>query len=150
MENNVRIRVAQDSDLEPLLVLYQQLHLADEPLPEADIVRGTWGEILSDPKMQCFIADLNGEVVASCVLVVVPNLTRGARPYGLIENVVTHASYRHQGIGTTLLRHALRAAWSQNCYKVMLLTGSKRDEVHQFYEQAGFIKGDKTGFIARP
>ena len=147
---NVHIRNARQNELKALLNLYQHLHTNDAPLPEGSTLQQVWSEILSDPKVHCLIADLDGEVVASCVLVIAPNLTRGARPYGLIENVVTHASHRRKGIATQLLHHALQVAWSQNCYKVMLLTGSKREEIHQFYERAGFTKGDKTRFVARP
>jgi len=147
---NVRIRNAHQNELEALLNLYQHLHATDAPLPEGATLRQIWSEILSDPKVYCLVADLNGELVASCVLVVIPNLTRGARPYGLIENVVTHAAHRRKGIATQLLRHALQVAWGKNCYKAMLLTGSKHKEIHRFYEQAGFIKGDKTGFVAKP
>ena len=100
--------------------------------------------------MQVLVAELNGSLVASCTLAIIPNLTRGARPYGLIENVVTHVAHRRKGIGTCLLRHALQIAWERNCYKVMLLTGSKSKGTLQFYEQAGFRKGVKTGFIAMP
>jgi hypothetical protein len=49
-----------------------------------------------------------------------------------------------------LLRHALQIAWGRNCYKVILLTGSKSEGTLRFYEQAGFRKGIKTGFIAMP
>jgi len=147
---NVQIRSAQQGELKALLNLYQHLHTADTALPEDAVLRQVWDEIQSDPKIHCLVADLNSEIVASCILVVVPNLTRGARPYGLIENVVTHADYRRKGIATTLLRHALQMAWDKNCYKVMLLSGSQREEVHYFYEQVGFVKGDKTGFVARP
>ena len=100
--------------------------------------------------MRVLVADLDGSLVASCMLAIIPNLTRGARPYGLVENVVTHSAHRRQGIGTRLLRHALQIAWELNCYKVMLLTGSKSEGTLQFYEQAGFRKGTKTGFIAMP
>ncbi|OKH43326.1 hypothetical protein NIES2101_30950 [Calothrix sp. HK-06] len=107
-----------------------------------------WNQILSDYKINCFVADFDGHLIASCTLVVVPNLTRGARPYGLIENVITHADYRPQGVGRRLIHHALQFAWSHNCYKVMLLSGNKREEIHQFYEKSGFKKGIKTGFVA--
>ena len=77
-------------------------------------------------------------------------MTRGARPYGIIENVVTHPDDRRQGIGTLVLNYALNLAWQQDCYKVMLLTSSKREETLHFYERAGFKRGVKTGFIALP
>jgi len=37
------------------------------------------------------------------VVEVIPNLTRACRPYGVIENVVTHSSHRGQGWGHALL-----------------------------------------------
>ncbi|MEM7127149.1 MAG: GNAT family N-acetyltransferase [Chloroflexota bacterium] len=73
---------------------------------------------------------------------------QSARPYGLVENVVTHPYFRKQGIGRGILRHALDAAWNTHCYKVTLLTGSKSDATLRFYEDAGFQKDIKTGFIA--
>ena len=73
------------------------------------------------------IGRLGGKSITSCVLTIIPNLTRGGRPYALVENVVTHAEYRRQGIGTRLLHAALQSAWERGCYKVMLSTGSKRE-----------------------
>jgi GNAT superfamily N-acetyltransferase len=144
------IREAQPDDLSALLDLYRHLHSDDGPPIEAKALAKVWDEMLSDRKLRCLVGDFEGELVASCTLIVVPNLTRGARPYGLIENVVTHAGHRRRGFATQLLRRALEMAWDVNCYKVMLLTGSKRPEVHRFYEKAGFVAGDKTGFVARP
>lgn len=81
---------------------------------------------------------------------VIPNLTRGGRPYALIENVVTHADHRQRGHGRALLHAAVAAAWEAGCYKVMLMTGSKRPETLRFYADAGFEQS-KTGFqIRRP
>jgi len=109
-----------------------------------------WHQLLSDPKITYWVVELKGKLVASCILVIVPNLTRNARPYALIENVVTHTDYRRQGIGKRLLQHFLQFAWSQDCYKVMLLSGADRKEAHQFYEQVGFSRDRKVRFLATP
>jgi ribosomal protein S18 acetylase RimI-like enzyme len=47
--------------------------------------------------------------------------------------------------GDLLLEIALR----HHCYKVMLLTGSKNEATLHFYERAGFVRGEKTGFVVR-
>ncbi len=142
------IRVIKPHELPALLDLYRHLRDADAPLPAEDVLWRVWDDILQDPRMQVLVADLDDSLVASCTLAIIPNLTRGARPYGLIENVVTHRAHRRKGVGTRLLRRALQIAWERNCYKVMLLTGSKSDGTLRFYERAGFRKGVKTGFIA--
>ena len=80
----------------------------------------------------------------------IPNLTRGGRPYGVIENVVTQAEHRACGFGKAVLAEALSAAWSQGCYKVMLMTGRKDEATFQFYESAGFDREAKQAFIAKP
>ena len=144
------IRHTEPNELPALLALYEHLHAADEPLPDAATMQRVWDDICRDPKLYCLVAEVDGEFVASCILAIIPNLTRGARPYGLIKNVVTHADYRRQGIGTALLRHALDVAWAHNCYKVMLLTGRKDEGVFHFYEKAGFQRDVKTGFSAYP
>jgi GNAT superfamily N-acetyltransferase len=105
---------------------------------------------MSNPLLHYIVGELDNRIVSSCTLAIIPNLTRGARPYGLIENVVTHAEYRKQGFGTAVLQYALQLAWKANCYKVMLLTGSKEESTFRFYERAGFKQGIKTGFIAYP
>jgi ribosomal protein S18 acetylase RimI-like enzyme len=144
------IRTIGRDDLPALLALYTHLHREDALLPDDAALAAVWNAILDDPKLQCFVAERDGQLVGSCTLCIIPNLTRGARPYGLIENVVTHADYRHQGIGTHLLHTALRHAWERNCYKVLLSTGSTRDATLRFYEQAGLRRGVKTGFVAYP
>jgi len=53
-------------------------------------------------------------LVASCALAIIANLTRGARPYAVIENVVTHESYRRRGLGTAVLHHAVDLARSRD------------------------------------
>jgi len=81
------------------------------------------------------------------VCVIIPNLTRDVRPYAFIENVVTHKEYRHCGYATGCLNYAKEIAKSENCYKIMLLTGAKNAETLDFYRKAGYNSTDKTAFI---
>ncbi|MDI1263234.1 MAG: GNAT family N-acetyltransferase, partial [bacterium] len=97
---------------------------------------------------EIFVGLAGGSIVASCTLIVIPNLTRGGQPYGLIENVVTHADFRGRGFGKKILQAAAAAAWQADCYKVMLMTGSKRPSTLAFYVAAGFEQ-NKTGFQMR-
>ena len=140
------IRELQAQDLDGLLRLYTFLH--DDPMPErSSTIDALWQEILDDPRHHIIGAWQGGQLISSCVCVVVPNLTHAQRPYALIENVVTDPAYRRQGFATACLEAACRIAQSAGCYKVMLLTGSKRESTLRFYEKAGFNRNDKTAFI---
>jgi ribosomal protein S18 acetylase RimI-like enzyme len=147
---DIQIRSVGQHELAALLELYQHLHASDAPLPDGPAIQVVWEEMLRDPRLRCLVVEDGGRLVASCTLVIIPNLTRGARPYGLIENVVTHADYRRRGMATQLLRQALEQAWADGCYKVMLLTGRQDQATLRFYEKAGFRRGVKTGFVATP
>ena len=105
---------------------------------------------LANPRIRYFGGWDEGLLVASCTLTVIPNLTRACRPYGVIENVVTHSAHRNQGWGHALLQHTLAHAWRERCYKVMLMTGRKDEHTLRFYEQAGFDRHGKQAFVAKP
>ncbi|WP_363292226.1 GNAT family N-acetyltransferase, partial [uncultured Ruminococcus sp.] len=51
------------------------------------------------------------------------------------------------GYATACLNYAREIALRENCYKMMLLTGSKEKSTLDFYEQAGYNRNDKTAFI---
>lgn len=145
------IRKARSADAEALHDLYFN-HLTAYPPKEAQDMN-TWREKLTrfedNPLYYLLVGEVNGRVVSSVTLVVIENLTHNLRPYALIENVVTHADYRGKHFATQLMNKASDIAANMGCYKVMLLTGSKRDSTLRFYENCGFNKNDKTGFIKK-
>lgn len=141
------IRAALPSDLEGLLNLYPHLNPSDEPISR-DLAASRLDEINQLPGSAVLLGLLGDDLVTSCTLIIIPNLTNGGKPYALIENVVTDALHRGQGYGTRLLRAAVAAAWEAGCYKVMLMTGSKQPSILKFYENAGFEQS-KTGFQMR-
>ena len=142
------IRRAAPSDLTGLLDLYQHLNPNDPRVPEAGAA-GAWQAMLGSDLIRLIVAEEDGLLVSSCMLVIVPNLTRGARSFGVIENVVTHAAYRGRGLGRAVLAAAVEAAWQADCYKVMLATGSRQGSTWRFYEGAGFSRATKTHFEVR-
>ena len=142
------IREIRDLELEALLGLYTQLH--ENPMPKVDArIQGIWARIRADENHHVIVAEEDGALVSSCVLVLVPNLTHGQRPYAFIENVVTHPAYRCRGLATACLDYAAAIAERAHCYKIMLLTGSKKDSTLRFYERAGYDRNEKTAFIRR-
>ncbi len=144
--DEMKIQRATEVDLVELLNLYSQLH--NNTIPEVDANLLTlWGEILSDKNHHIIIGKINNKIISSCVLIIIPNLTHGQRPYALIENVITDEEHRNKGCATKILNFARSIAKEQNCYKIMLLTGSKKETTLDFYRKAGYNSEDKTAFI---
>ncbi len=140
------IREINQNDLDGLLELYTQLH--DNPIPKkSESLAALWQTVLDDKNHHIIVAEEDGKIVSSCVCVIIPNLTHGQQPYALVENVVTDEAYRGRGLATACLDYAKELAIKENCYKLMLLTGSKKESTLRFYERAGYNRNDKTAFI---
>ena len=146
---DVAVRKVRADELKKLLELYRQLNPDDPDISAAERTNQLWSDILRDQDQSIFVVEKDGTLIASCTLVIVNNLTRGGKPYALIENVVTHGSYRRMGYGRAVLDKAIAAAREQGCYKVMLMTGRKDEGTLTFYEKAGFERGTKTGFCIK-
>ena len=140
------IREITRNDFDGLMKLYTQLH--DNPMPEktSNLIE-LWNRIIEDKDHHIIVAEEDGKIVSSCVCVIIPNLTHNQQPYAFVENVITDEEYRKKGFATECLKYAKEIALKENCYKLMLLTGSKKESTLRFYEQAGYNRNDKTAFI---
>lgn len=139
------VRSARRDELDDLLELYRALN-PDDPELSPDDVADLWTEMCADEDLDVVVVEHDGRLVATCLLSVTRNLTRGARPFALVENVVTREDYRGEGFGTQCVEGAVERARKRDCYKVMLLTGSDREWKHDFYESCGFDGDQKRGF----
>lgn len=140
------IREITTNDYEGLMQLYMQLH--DNPFPEWNAgIESLWNRIVNDKDHHIIVAEEDGRIVSSCVCVIIPNLTHNQQPYALVENVITDEAYRNRGLASACLSYAKNLAAKAHCYKMMLLTGSKKESTLRFYEQAGYNSNDKTAFI---
>jgi len=104
--------------------------------------------MLDQPGLDVLVVDVGGVLAATCSLVQVPNLTRCGRPFAVLENVVTLAAYRRQGLGRMLIEEALSRAWVGGCYKVMLFTSARMPGTLDFYRSCGMQDQGKTAFLA--
>ncbi len=117
--------------------------------PEIRELARLWQEICTDPGL-VYVGAFDGpRQLATCTAAIVPNLTRGARPYAVVENVWTDPASQRQGLGSAALQELLSRCWAAGCYKIMLLSGAHRGGAHEFYERNGFDKHAKQGFILR-
>ncbi len=137
-----RIRNAVQADLPRLVELLAQLSV-DEPRedlgpPLPGPYRTALEQIDSDPRQRLLVVETDGRVIATAVLIIVPNLTHRGRPYAIIENIVVDEAERGRAYGELLLRHAIDEARRAGCYKLSLTSNKRRKDAHRFYERLGF------------
>jgi ribosomal protein S18 acetylase RimI-like enzyme len=138
--------ILTENDLLSLLELYQQLN-PDDVINET-IAKNVLKNIESQ-NIKYFIAKENGKIVSSCYICIIPNLSRGGKSIGYIENVITDVKYRRKGVGKTIVENAIKYAKEQNCYKVLLQSGNNRTDSYPFYESLGFDGESKKAFEMR-
>ena len=140
------VREAQNQDLQQLLTLYTHLH--NNPMPQIDKrIKNLWKEIIETPEHHIIVGNIDDEIISSCVVIIVPNLTHDQRPYALIENVITHPGHRGKGYALAVLEYAKKLAIDNRCYKIMLMSSAKNESTLKFYEEAGYNMNDKTAFV---
>jgi N-acetylglutamate synthase-like GNAT family acetyltransferase len=145
------IRESLISDAEDLQELYIK-HLTNDP-PQEKQSHKNWilllKKIIQDKDYHLIAGVVDGKVISTVTLIVIKNLTHNLRPYSVIENVVTHCDYRKNGYASMLIAYASEIAKQKNCYKIMLMTGSKKESTLNFYKENGFNDVEKTAFIKR-
>ena len=147
MSRVINIRIAEQDDLPQILDLLDVLG-GDCKISPIEEIEKTWHEIISYNGLSLIVGEVEGQLVSTCTLIIVPNLTRATKPYAFIENVVTLPSARGKGYASEVLNVAIDLAGSQGCYKLMLLSGEANKEAHKLYSKLGF-KRDKIGFQYR-
>jgi GNAT superfamily N-acetyltransferase len=148
-EAMLTVRKAVLDDAEAIHDLYHNHLTANPPAEPQDMA--VWREKLArfhaDPLYHLLVGEIDGQITSSVTLIIIENLTHNVRPYAVIENVVTHASHRGKHYATVLMDKAGEIAAGHGCYKIMLMTGSKKDSTLNFYVNCGYNKDDKTDFI---
>ena len=125
------VRVAVEEDIPRILELYGELVLTTSPeelnrTPSADDYRQAFARISAATGHELLVAEEEGRVVGTMVLIIVPNLSHDGLPWAGVENVVVDSHYRRRGIGKLLMDYALAQAKKARCYKIQLISDKRR------------------------
>ena len=137
------VRLAAEEDIPRILKLYRQLVLTTSQVelgksPSLDDYQRVFAEICTFPGHELLVAEDEGEVVGTMVLLIVPNLSHSALPWALVENIVVGKRYRRRGIGRLLMGYAVARAKETGCYKIVLSSNKRHEEAHKLYRSLGF------------
>jgi len=143
MNEAPRIRLAEERDVARIVELYRELTISDSAVehsrnPTLADYQLIFAEIRSDTRQKLFVAEFQGEVVGTIVLLVVPNLSHNGTPWAFLENLIVTEKRRGQGLGRMLLERAVELARKSGCHMVELCSDVRRKEAHKLYGSMGF------------
>lgn len=102
----MEIRKLNNNDLVDVLSLYKHLRESDTDT-DFETAKDLWLQTEKCEIISYWGLFIREVLVSSCQVALIPNLARGGKPYGLIENVVTASDYRNKGFGKSLLNRVL-------------------------------------------
>jgi GNAT superfamily N-acetyltransferase len=140
-------RLVNAGDLHALLALFADSDVSKSAEPER--ARKIWAQTLAREGLMIFVSDEDSRIVSTCMLITTPNLLRGGRQLGILENVATHPDFQGRGHGRAVVAAALAEAWKQDCHQVLMQSGRTDPRVHRFYEACGFVPGLRTAYAVR-
>ncbi|MCS7193371.1 MAG: GNAT family N-acetyltransferase [Meiothermus sp.] len=111
--------------------------MGPEELPPEE-ARGLLQRIQSSGLGRVYVLELEGRLVGTFTLWVLPNLGHGGRPFAVLESVVVAEELRGQGLGRFLTAWAAGEARRQGAYKLALSSSLSREAAHRFYQALGF------------
>jgi GNAT superfamily N-acetyltransferase len=133
------VRAATASDLSRIVELFEHGSLVPGKEDPADLapyaaalaeITGGAGDVL--------VAEVEGEVVGVCQLIVFRHLQSKGALCAEVESVHVHPDWRGQGIGRVLMLAVIEQARALGCYRVQLTSNHARPDAHRFYAALGF------------
>jgi GNAT superfamily N-acetyltransferase len=136
------IRTATEKDIPRILELYRQLAFNPPPDgtpgPSLEHCRRVFTEISNTPGYSLLVAEEDGVIIGTTVLVILPGMAHGTSPFAVVEYVVVDEKWRSKGIGKLLMEYVIARSKEAGCYKIMLTSDKRRKRAHKFYKSLGF------------
>ena len=137
------IRLADEKDIVHILELYRELAVTTSQVessknPSLDDFRRVFAKIRSTPGFKLLVAEEQGKVVGTMVILIVPNLSHGGSPWAYVDNLVIAHRYRRKGLGRMLMNNAIALSKEAGCYKIVLTCDKRLREAYRFYRSLSF------------
>ena len=139
----IEIREARKDDLREIVTLLaddelgQQRESVAHPLNRAYV--RAFDEIEADDRQMLIVAVLDGHIVGSLQISIIPGLARTGTTRGQLEAIRISRDHRGKGIGTTLIQWAVDECRRRQCGLVQLTSDKTRTKAHDFYLRMGFV-----------
>ncbi|MDP9797228.1 GNAT superfamily N-acetyltransferase [Catenuloplanes nepalensis] len=136
----MRMRRAVADDIPAIVELLADDGLGRARESVADLLpyRRAFDLVNSDPAQLLAVAEIDGVIVGTLRLTVIPGLAQRGRTRGLVEAVRIASGHRGRGLGAELMRWVIDEARSRGCSLVQLTSNASRGDAHRFYERLGF------------
>ena len=148
------LRRATTEDADAVIAL-----LADDPISAArgdqaaaedrPAYTAALAEILADPSNDLLVVELDGALVGTLQLTLIPGMARRGAKRLLVEAVRVRSDLRSAGIGSAAMRWVGEAAApALGAALVQLTSDAARTDAHRFYERLGYA-ASHVGFKLR-
>ena len=139
----IDIREAQKRDVQAVVGLMNELTITTSSVESAggSTLAGyeaVFDQIERDPNHHLLVAEIDGKIVGSGDLLIVPNLSHHGLPWAIVENVIVVEDMRRKGIARELMQYMIDFARRSGCYKIGLSSNKERLVAHLMYESLGF------------
>ena len=140
---NIKIRIAEESDVSELVLLLTILFSQEADFhPNASKQEKGLKMIINNASYgHIVVATMSQKIVGMVNLLYSVSTSEGSR-VALLEDMVIHPEYRSYGIGTTLLKEAITFSKEQGCKRITLLTDFDNEKAINFYAKQGFEKSN--------
>ncbi len=137
------IRKARPSDLNELLKLYDHLRggltwVKKAPVSATPAHKRALAQIIKDPRQHVLVAVERKKLVGTCTLYIMPRVYWSGSPFAILDSIVVGAELQGKGVGTKLIKEAIKIAKKAGCSQVNLTSNTQRTRAHRFYESLGF------------
>jgi len=142
MGQGLNFRRARRSDLEAIVAMFADDELGrlreDPTLPLNDKYTSAFATIEGDDNQYMMVVEREGDLLGFLQITFIPYLSRQGSVRGQVESVRVDSNLRGQGIGTHMMKEAIRVCRERGCFLVQLTTDLKRQKTRKFYEDLGF------------